>query len=249
MVYWDTDGTTAGAGGATPAGTWKTSGGANKNWSTSAAGTATTTVWTNDDIAVFSAGTDATGSYTVTVASAPTVDSIVIEEGNLTFNNSSLTLTGTTPSIDVASGLTATFNTKLLGSNGLVKTGSGTLLLASTGNNYTGDTSVSAGTLQVGTGASILPTATAVAVSSGATFEILAGSSTQRIASLAGAGTVVGTASPSILAARSSSARKWMRISPCCSGSCILLFTKRYASSDIKIQRFPRRTILFFWLC
>ncbi len=189
-VYWDTDDTTAGAGGATPAGTWKTSGGANKNWSTSAAGTATTTVWTNDDIAVFSAGTDATGSYTVTVASAPTVDSIVIEEGNLTFNNSSLTLTGTTPSIDVASGLTATFNTKLLGSNGLVKTGSGTLLLASTGNNYTGDTSVSAGTLQVGTGASILPTATAVAVSSGATFEILAGSGTQRIASLAGAGTV-----------------------------------------------------------
>ena len=116
--------------------------------------------WTNGDIAVFSAGAGANGSFTVTLANAPTADSVVIEEGDINFANSSLTLVGSTPGIDVAAGSSATFDSKLLGANGLVKNGDGLLVLNNTGNNYTGTTLVNAGTLQIGSGANILPTAT-----------------------------------------------------------------------------------------
>ena len=190
MLYWDVSSTTPGAGGATPSGTWRTSGAANQNWNSLADGTGTTAVWTNDSIAVFSAGTDATGSFTVTVAGAPTVDSIIIQEGNLTFNSSTLTLTGTIPGIDVAAGSSAIFNTKLSGSNGLVKNGLGSLTLYNTGNNYTGDTVVNSGTLIVGSGNTILPTTTGLVIASGATFQVETGGTTQTVASLSGAGTV-----------------------------------------------------------
>src|SRR5438128_1215488 len=53
QLYWDSNGTTAGAG-ATPTGTWGTS----TFWSTASDGTATTTSWTFNAAAVFSAGTD-----------------------------------------------------------------------------------------------------------------------------------------------------------------------------------------------
>src|SRR4051812_23288155 len=60
--YWDSNGTTSGAG-AVPAGTW----GSSAFWSTSAAGTIATGVWSAGNAAIFSAGSDATGSYSVTV--------------------------------------------------------------------------------------------------------------------------------------------------------------------------------------
>ncbi|MCC7375311.1 MAG: autotransporter-associated beta strand repeat-containing protein, partial [Verrucomicrobiales bacterium] len=187
-VYWDVNGTTAGAGGATPGGTWKTSGGANQNWG-NAAGTAVTDNWTNGDIAVFSAGSDATGSFTVTLASAPTADSVVIEQGDITFASSTLTLIGSTPSIDVATGSSATFDSKLLGANGLVKDGGGLLVLNNTGNNYTGTTLVNAGTLQIGSGANILPTATDLVIAGG-NVDFVSSASTHTVNSLSGAGSL-----------------------------------------------------------
>lgn len=185
-LYWDINGTTAGAGGATPAGTWRTSGSGNQNWNTSAAGTGTTDFWTNDSIAVFSAGTDASGSYTVTVSSAPTVDSIIIQEGNLTFNSNSLTLTGSTPSITVAAGLVATFNTRISGTD-FVKAGDGTVVFTGTSKNYSGDTLINAGTLQLGANNMIVNTS-AVVVASGATLDVAG--YTETVGSLAGAGSV-----------------------------------------------------------
>lgn len=187
-VYWDVNGTTAGAGGATPGGTWKTSGGANQNWG-NAGGTAVTNNWTNGDIAVFSAGSDATGSFTVTLASAPTADSVVIEEGDITFASSTLTLIGSTPSIDVATGSSATFDSKLLGANGLVKDGGGMLVLNNTGNNYTGATLVNAGTLQIGSGANILPTVTDLDIAGG-TVNFVSSASTHTVNSLSGSGSL-----------------------------------------------------------
>src|SRR5438874_1302553 len=58
--YWDINGATAGAGGATPTGTWNNS---TANWSTSSAGDVVTAPWVDGDTAVFSAGSDATGSF------------------------------------------------------------------------------------------------------------------------------------------------------------------------------------------
>lgn len=190
VLFWDTNGTTAGAGGTTPSGTWKTSGSGNQNWSTNSGGTSVTDYWTNDAIAVFSAGSTATGSFTITVAGGPDVASIIVQEGNITFAGSNLTLSGATPSINVATGLTATFNSQLKGPNGLVKAGAGTLVVTNTGNSYSGDTAVNGGKLQIGSGNNILPTSTTVTVAGGATLELLPGGSTQTVASLAGSGAV-----------------------------------------------------------
>ncbi len=64
QLYWDMDGATAGAGGATPTGVWN---GTNTNWSTSSTGNVATGAWVADQTAVFSAGSNATGAFTVTV--------------------------------------------------------------------------------------------------------------------------------------------------------------------------------------
>ena len=69
-VYWDIDGATPGAGGPTPSGTWS---GTAANWSSSAAGDVATAAWVSGtgagdgNVAFFSAGSDATGSFTVTI--------------------------------------------------------------------------------------------------------------------------------------------------------------------------------------
>ena len=62
--YWDINGATAGAGGATPSGSWEAA-----NWTTSSAGTIATVAWTEGQFPRFAAGTDATGSYTITANS------------------------------------------------------------------------------------------------------------------------------------------------------------------------------------
>src|SRR5215471_9983506 len=83
VKYWDTNGATAGAGGSIPSATWNT--GAAANWTTDSTGSSAPTTWTAGDIAVFSAGTDATGSFTVTVPSGTTNSllSITNEEGTI----------------------------------------------------------------------------------------------------------------------------------------------------------------------
>src|SRR5262250_808584 len=83
VKYWDTNGATAGAGGTTPSATWDT--GSTANWTTDSTGSSVPTTWTAGDIAVFSAGSDATGSFTITVPSGTTnsVLSITNEEGTI----------------------------------------------------------------------------------------------------------------------------------------------------------------------
>lgn len=62
--YWDNNGSVAGAGGATPSGTWDGS----TKWTSSATGTTDTSSWISGSFASFSAGDDATGAYEITVA-------------------------------------------------------------------------------------------------------------------------------------------------------------------------------------
>lgn len=84
VLYWDTNGPTSGSGNAN--GTWD---GTTADWSTDAAGALATQAWQAGDIADFAAGTDFTGTRTVTVSGTQSLAGIVADS-ELT----SLTLTG-----------------------------------------------------------------------------------------------------------------------------------------------------------
>src|SRR6266700_3979797 len=65
-LYWDTNGASPGSGGPSANGTWATgNSAAAQHWSTDPNGTSASVGWNPNNIAVFSAGTDATGTYTV----------------------------------------------------------------------------------------------------------------------------------------------------------------------------------------
>ncbi len=148
-LFWDTNGNTAGAG-ATPSATWSTSGGTNKKWSTDSLGTVTTANWTSGADAVFSAGTDAINSYTVTLSGSQNVSSINVQEGSPTFSGgTAINFSDATPDFTVASGSIATVSTDLTGTNGLNKLGAGTLVFNTSDKSYSGTTTVSAGTLDL----------------------------------------------------------------------------------------------------
>jgi autotransporter-associated beta strand protein len=154
-LSWDVNGATPGAGSA-PAEVWSGSGvwTTNNNWTSSTNGDLATQQWSDGSIALFSAGTDATGTYTVSVTNAPTASAVNVEFGNVTFEDGSVTLIGN-QSIDVASGSSATFNsTALAGTGGLTKTGNGTLTLGQA-DGYSGNTTIMGGTLALGAGGSI----------------------------------------------------------------------------------------------
>jgi autotransporter-associated beta strand protein len=78
--YWDINGDTAGAGGETPSGTWDTTA---AHWTSAVAGDTATAAWTDGAVAAFSAGSDATGLYTVTLAGTRTVSGLRVESGDL----------------------------------------------------------------------------------------------------------------------------------------------------------------------
>jgi len=199
IIYWDTNGATAGASsGTTAAGTWDQS--TTANWSTSSVGTNTTTTWSTaigagNAIADFSAGTNATGPFTVTVSGTVTgVGGITFEEGAVTLGGTgTLTLTNT-GTINVAA-TTGTISAILGGTVGLTKTGTGTLVISSS-NTYTGATNINAGTLRLGA-SNLIPNATAVTVASGATLDLNGFADT--VGSIAGAGGITLGASGSSL--------------------------------------------------
>ncbi|HEX2862175.1 MAG TPA: autotransporter-associated beta strand repeat-containing protein, partial [Lacunisphaera sp.] len=141
QLYWDINGPTAGAG-AAPAGTW----GADNFWSSSATGAATTSAWSDGSVAVFSAGTDATGSYTVTVSGNQAIAGLTVQEGTPTLTGGTLTFTAVT-NFNITGD--ATIASTLAGTGGnLFKFGSGSLTLSGI-NTYTGGTHLNAGTLNL----------------------------------------------------------------------------------------------------
>jgi len=169
-VYWDLDGSTAGAGGATPAGTWDA---ANAYWN-NATGTGTAAAWTAGATAAFAAGSDATGTYSVTVDGTPDIGGLTFEEGTVTLSGGTALRLVSDSLASVNTGLTATIATPLsqdATARGLTKIGTGTLVLASGTNSYTGPTSIGAGTLQL-TNTSAISSSSGLSLATGATLAL-----------------------------------------------------------------------------
>jgi autotransporter-associated beta strand protein len=133
--YWDLNGATAGAGTA-PAGTWNST---STNWSSSSGGTVVTGPWAEQN-AIFSAGTDSTGSYTVSVSGTQVVANLLVQRGTVTFTGGPLYYLGTGSYFSnyVAAGVTAIFNTPFVGGGSPDKWGPGTAVYsgASTSTGY-----------------------------------------------------------------------------------------------------------------
>lgn len=140
-LYWDTNGATPGLGGA---GTWNTT---NNFWNTSATGTGgSPSIWNNGalDDAVF----DGTGIMAVTLGTPITAHNLSFgASSSYTLGGSTLTLAGSTPTINTLGG-THTISATLAGTAGLIKMGVGTLTLAGP-NTYAGATRIIGGVLAV----------------------------------------------------------------------------------------------------
>jgi fibronectin-binding autotransporter adhesin len=148
--YWDSNGTTAGAG-AAPTGTW----GVDSFWNdqSDGGGAGVIGTWTPGSTAVFSAGTDAVGPFTVNISGTQTTAGINIEEGTMTFTGGSLDLGATGTTIDTASGTNATIATAtvITGAGRLTKSGAGRLVIGTalnTPNTFTGGVAVTGGVLE-----------------------------------------------------------------------------------------------------
>ena len=143
--YWDTDGTTPGAGGAAPSGAWN---GTAANFSTDSTGSSATGATTGvlDDV-VFAAGSDGAGSYTVTVSGTQTAHAVQFARGNVQLSGGTLAV----GHFDAVSGATGTVSSNIAGDafGRVIKSGAGTITLASA-NSYAGGTTVSGGTLVLG---------------------------------------------------------------------------------------------------
>lgn len=190
--FWDIDGATPGAGGSTPAGTWDAT---TANWSSDSTGSSPTAAWTPGDTAVFSAGSDATGSFTVTVSGTQLAAGVRVEEGTVA-------LSGGTLSLDVAGGGTMDVATTLsissviaggANNNTLTKTGSGSLVLSGV-NTYAGLTTVNAGVLRVNSASGLGSTAAGTVVNSGAALEVGASLTANEPVTLNGTGIANGGA-------------------------------------------------------
>jgi fibronectin-binding autotransporter adhesin len=173
-LWWDTNGATPGASvGTTATGTWDNS---TANWTTDSTGASPTTTWTGPNTAMFAAGSNATGAYTVTVAAGTTIANvagITIEEGTLTLaagdSASTLGLTGNTT---FSNGTTLAINAILSGSGAsLTKIGGGSLNLAAV-DTYTGGTTLSAGLLQLNGAAGALTGTSGMFLAQGSAFVI-----------------------------------------------------------------------------
>jgi autotransporter-associated beta strand protein len=185
LRYWDSNGILGGAGSSTPTGTW----GVSSFWNTIADGTGATGAWGDWNAPVFSAGTDAGGAFTVTVNGTQRTDYLTFEEGTVTLSGGTLILTNW-GAIKVAEGLTGTINSVLGGSSGMALDGPGTLVVGGA-NIYSGDTTISAGTLKLGA-SQVIPDGSGKGnVSVASTLDL--GGFSETVNGLNGAGTVTNT--------------------------------------------------------
>lgn len=174
QLYWDTNGSTPGSGGVAPSGAWNLSA---LNWNNEP-GVGAPLAWLNDGTgqAVFSAGSDATGAYTVNLSAGE-----IIRLAALSLRSGSLTLTadavadvldfGTVAAaLVVEAGSVLDVQTQVLGTAGLIKSGTGAARLTDAG--PSGAWNVSNGKLILGAHQSVTTLALGGSSTSAAALEL-----------------------------------------------------------------------------
>ena len=154
-LHWDVNAVVAGSGNA--GGTWDS--GITSNWSSAATGDVATTTFTDGDIAVFSSGTDGTGSWTVNVSGLVQAGGITFEEdGSKNINGGTIALAANT-TISAAgrgNGNNYTINSLLNGAGNLTIAANGdtsdsgggiggNVTLGNSANNFTGNVTITSG--------------------------------------------------------------------------------------------------------
>jgi len=142
-LFWDANGLVTGSGGPAPSGIW----GTDNYWSASILGEEATAAWVPGQAATFSAGEDATGVYSITLAGAQSTRQLTFEEGEVTLSGDPLVMTGSSSVIDVLAPL-AIIGSELQGTSGFRKIGDGLLRLTAA-NTVTGTVNVTGGTLEI----------------------------------------------------------------------------------------------------
>src|SRR5262249_19598821 len=79
QLYWDIDtqNVAGSGGGSAPSGVWSSSA---LHWNANSTGVGLPTAWTPGATAIFSAGTNATGAYTITVSGTQSLAGLTVEE-------------------------------------------------------------------------------------------------------------------------------------------------------------------------
>jgi fibronectin-binding autotransporter adhesin len=140
ILYWDTDGSTAGNNASTGAnlggsGIWSS---ADANWWDSGFGVPQ--AWSNGSDAVFW-GNQAVSNVGVTNLGI-SANSLTFKSNDYSVNSGTLTMVGAPSNFTVDSGVTATINSTIAGPNSLVKLGAGMLVLGNTDNANTATSAV-----------------------------------------------------------------------------------------------------------
>ncbi|WP_193760045.1 autotransporter-associated beta strand repeat-containing protein [Azorhizobium caulinodans] len=166
-------------------GTWDVAA-ATTNWTNTTGSSAD--AWGQGGLALFGG---AAGTVTVSGPTAPQVAGLRFLTDGYTVTGGQIGLsafaTGATPAILVDTGLSATIASQLTGSDGLEKTGAGTLILTGT-SSITGGTTITAGTLQIGNGGSTGSVAGNIVNNAALVFNL--SSDTTYAGSISGAGTL-----------------------------------------------------------
>ncbi|MBL9214949.1 MAG: hypothetical protein JNG83_05690 [Opitutaceae bacterium] len=133
-------------------GNWDTS---TANWNTNSGGQTGKEKFVSGGNAIFSAGTSATGAYSIFVSGTQEVSDIVVEEGNPIFNGGTVRFVDSTPTVTVNAGAMLTWGLTNLSSvtNSVTLAGSGIVNLAVDGA-FNGTLNLSGGTLRL-TGSSL----------------------------------------------------------------------------------------------
>ena len=168
--YWTADGISLGG-----TGSWTAAG---ATWSANESPVVATT-WADQSLAIFGG---APGTVTVDAAVFPLGLSFTADGTTLAAGTGSIT----TPRVEIGAGQTATIAARLTGSTGLTQVG-GTLVLSGTTNDYTGITSVAAGTLRAGA-SEVIPDGSRLSVSRFMTADLSGYSET--VNGIAGLGTI-----------------------------------------------------------
>jgi autotransporter-associated beta strand protein len=164
QLTWDANGSTApNPDGGT--GTWDVN--TTANWWDGASSVVWPAPAGTDDDAIFGN----TSGIVSLAAGGVTANDLTFNSTGYLLQNNILTLNGAAPVLTTLPGVNAAISSVIAGSSGLTKTGDGTLVLTGV-NTYTGGTTISAGTLQLGNGAVNGTISGAYQIAAGATLSI-----------------------------------------------------------------------------